>query len=287
MTPANRQGFSGAAGGQSGAGDMLQRAVFALNGGRAGDAERIAGDVLKASPHNFLALHVLGSALLMQGRVADAIAPLETVARGDHDPKVETLLAIALRQAGRPDDALAWLKRAIKRQPPHAPAFYEYGCLLTFLKRDDEAIQAFKRGLDIAPMMADLSIQLGYVLLRRRNYADAKAAFGRALNSSAAPPGALFGLARAHLETGDNAAAAGYFRRYLMSQPNDLDSWLQLGYCLLELGDRDAGLECFRTAARGDPKNHGNVLAGLVKSGRGRFWLRPSGAAQFLQGAKR
>ena len=72
MTTANRQGFSGAAGGPSGAGDPLQRAMFALNGGRAGDAERIAGDVLKTSPHNFLALHVLGSALMMQGRVADA-----------------------------------------------------------------------------------------------------------------------------------------------------------------------------------------------------------------------
>ena len=287
MTTANRQGFAGAGGGPSGAGDMLQRAVFALNSGRAGDAERIAGEMLKTSPRNFTALHVLGSALHMQGRVADAIAPLETAARGGHDPKIETLLAIALRQVGRPDDALAWLKRAIKRQPPHAPAFYEYGCLLAFLKRDDEAIQAFTRGLDIAPMMAELSIQLGYVLLQRRDYADAKAAFGRALNSSAAPPGALFGLARAHLETGDIAAAAGYFRRYLTSQPNDSGSWLQLGYCLLELGDRDAGLECFRTAARGDPKNYGNVLAGLVKSGRGRFWLRPSGAAQFLQGAKR
>jgi tetratricopeptide (TPR) repeat protein len=176
---------------------MLQRAVFALNSGRAGDAERIVGDVLKTSARNFLALRVLGSALLMQGRITDAIAPLETAARGGHDPKVETLLAIALRQAGRRDDALAWLKRAIKRRPPHAPSFYEYGCLLTFLKRDGEAIEAFKRGLDIAPMMAQLSIELGYVLLGRRNYADAKAAFGRALNSSSEPPGALFGLAGA------------------------------------------------------------------------------------------
>lgn len=287
MTPANRQGFSGPPGGPSGAGDVLQRAVFALNSGRAGDAERAARDVLKSSPRNFMALHVLGSALHMQGRVTDAIAPLETAARGGHDPKIETLLAIALRQAGRHDDALAWLKRATKRQPPHAPAFYEYGCLLTLLKRDDEAIEALKRGLEIAPMMAELSTQLGYVLLQRRDYADAKAAFGRALNSPSAPPGALFGLARAHLESGDIAAAAGCFRRYLTSQPNDSGSWLQLGYCLLELGDRDAGLECFRTAARGDPKNYGKVLAGMVKSGRGRFWLRPSGAARFLQGVKR
>jgi tetratricopeptide (TPR) repeat protein len=282
-----RQGIPAAPGGMSGGDAALQGAAFALNSGRPNDAERIAGDVLRANPRNAVALHILGSALLMQGRVVDAIAPLETAVRGSHDPKIETLLAIALRQAGRPEDALSWLKRAIKRRPPHAPAYYELGCLLMFLTRDDEAIEAFNRGLEIAPMMPELSVQLGYVLLRRRNYAEAKATFGRALNNSAGPPAALFGLARAHLETGDNAAAAGYFRRYLMSQPNDFDSWLQLGYCLLEIGDRDAGYECFRTAARGNPQNYGNVLAALVKSGRGRFWLKPSRAAQYLQGAKR
>jgi tetratricopeptide (TPR) repeat protein len=283
---ANRQGFSAPPGGLSGGNEALQGAAFALNSGRPNDAERIAGDVLKANPRNALALYILGSALLMQGRVVDAISPLETAARGGHDPKIETLLGIALRQAGRLDSALSWLKRAIKRRPPHAPAYYELGCLLMFLTRDDEAIEAFHRGLDIAPMMPELSIQLGYVLLRRQNYTEAKAAFGRALSNSAGPPAALFGLARAHLETGDNAAAAGYFRRYLMSQPNDFDGWLQLGYCLLEIGDREAGYECFRTAARGNLQNYGNVLAALVKSGRGRFWLRPSRAAQYLQGTK-
>ena len=72
-----------------------------------------------------------------------------------------------------------------------------------------------------------------------------------------------------------------------MSQPNDFDGWVQLGYCLLEAGDRDAGSDCFRTAARGNPQNYGNVLAALVKSGRGRFWLKPSAAARFFQGGKR
>ena len=54
-------------------------------------------------------------------------------------------------------------------------------------------------------------------------------------------------------------------------------------YCLLELGDREAGYECFRAATRGDPQNYGNALSALVKSGRGRFWLKPSGAAQYFQ----
>jgi tetratricopeptide (TPR) repeat protein len=273
-------------GGASGGDEALQRAMIALNSGHPADAERIAADVLKTNRRNVTALQVLANALLLQNRIADAIAPLETAARGNHDPQIETMLGIVLRQGGRIEDALSWLKRAVKRRPPHAPAFYEFGSLLAFLNRDDEAVEAFNRGLDIAPLMPQLSVQLGYVLLRRKLYADAKTAFGRALANAAGSPEALFGLAKTHQAVGDNAAAAGYFRQCLTSRPNDGDMWLQLGYCLLELGDRAAGYECFRTATRGDPQSYGNALSALVKSGRGRFWLKPSVAAQYFRGAK-
>ena len=174
----NRPGHPGAVGND----EALQRAMLALDGQRRNDAERIAGEVLKADPRHARALHVLGCALLMQGRPQDAIAPLEAAARGRHDPQTDTLLAIALRQAGRTDDALSRLKRATKRQPPYAAAFHELGCLLSSLERHDEAIEALLRGLEVAPMMPELSIQLGYVLLRRRHFADAKIAFARALD---------------------------------------------------------------------------------------------------------
>jgi tetratricopeptide (TPR) repeat protein len=264
----------------------LQRATIALSSGNPADAERIAAGVLKTDRRNLLALQVLANALLMQDSIADAIVPLETAARGNHDPQIETMLGIVLRQTGRIEDALSWLKRAIKRRPPHAPAFYEFGCLLLFLNRDEEAVEAFNRGLDVAPLMPPLLVQLGNVLLRCKRYADARTAFGRALANSAGSPEAQFGLAKAYQAVGDNAAAARSFRKCLMSRPNDADLWLQLGYCLLELGDHEAGFECFRTATRGDPRNYGNALSALVKSGHGRFWLKPSGAAQYFQGAK-
>jgi tetratricopeptide (TPR) repeat protein len=282
----SRPGHQVTRGGANGGDEALQRAMFALNSARPADAERIAADTLKTNPRSVPALQVLVNALLMQNRIADAIAPLEAAARGNHDPQIETMLGIVLRQAGRVEDALSWLKRAVKRRPPHAPAFYEFGCLLSFLNRDDEAFEAFNRGLDVAPLMPQLSVQLGYVLLRRKRYAQAKAAFARALNNSAGSPEALYGLAKAHQAVGDNVAAAGYFRQCLMSRPNDADMWLHLGYCLLDLGDRAAGYECFRAATRGDPQNYGNALSALVKSGRGRFWLRPSVAAQYFRGAK-
>jgi tetratricopeptide (TPR) repeat protein len=203
--------------------------------------------------------------------------------RGRHDPEIDTELAVALRRTGRPDEALQRLKRAIKRQPPYALAFRELGNLLVFLERYDEAIETLRRGLEIAPMMSDMAIQLGYALLSLRKCAEAKVAFARALDISPASPDALYGMAKALLEVGASEEAAEYFRRYLITMPRDQNAWLSLGHCLLELGQIDAGLECFRTAARGDAQRYGTALTSLAAATRGRFWLKPSAAAQFLR----
>jgi tetratricopeptide (TPR) repeat protein len=281
---ANGPGHPTTPGGAGRSDVALQRAVYALNNQNPSEAQRIAGEVLKAEPRHAQALYVVGCALLMQGRAEDAITPLENAARGRHDPAIDTQLAIALRQAGRPDDALARLKRATKRQPPYAAAYHELGRLLVAMGRYDEAIEALRRGLEVAPMMPQLSIQLGYALLSRRKCNEAKAAFGRALEISPGSTDALFGIAKAHRELGENEAAAEYFRRSLMTKSDDQAAWLSLGHCLLELGQFDAGLECFRTAARGDPRHYGSALTSMVASARGRFWLKPSRAAQLLRG---
>jgi tetratricopeptide (TPR) repeat protein len=271
----------------AGSGDeTLQRASFALNAQRPNEAELIAGAVLKSDPRNIRALHILGYALLMQGRPQDTIAALDPAGRSLHDPEIDTQLAIALRQTGRIEDALLRLKRAIKRRPPYAAAFHELGGLLLSIKRHDEAAETLRRGLEIAPMMPELSIRLGHVFLLRRNFADAKVAFARALGISPGSYDAQFGMAKAHQEVGEPHAAAGYFRRCLVSRPDDPGTWVALGQCLLELDQREAGYECFRAAARGDPRRFGKALSSLVKSGRGRFWLKPSEAERYLRGIK-
>jgi tetratricopeptide (TPR) repeat protein len=265
--------------------DALQLAVMALNSRRPEEAERIAAVAVKANPRDPRALHILGYALLMQGRGAEAVAPLEAAARLRHDGEIETQLAVALRQAGRLDDALARLRRAVKRRPPYPAAFHELGCLLSSSKRYDEAIEVFSRGLDVAPMMPELSIQLGYALLQRGSRLEAKAAFARALGILPASREALYGLAKSEQELGNYAAAADCFRRCLRISP-DPAIWHQLGRCLLRLGQLDAAYDCFRATVRAEPKRLGNVLTSILKAPSGRFWLKPSAARRFLQEAK-
>ena len=263
-------------------GAALQRARVALNSDRPQDAERIADEILKCDPRHGAALQVRGCALLMQKRAADALAPLQAAAQSLRNGESDTLLAMALRQTGRSEEALSRLKRAIKRQPPYAPAFHELGFLLMSLEQYDEAVEALRRGLEIAPMMPQLSIQLGEVLLRRRSYGDAKRAFARALEIAPNSAAALFGLAKAHQLLGEAAPAAAYYRRCLVLTPEDCACWLNLGHSLLRLGEIEAGYDCFRNAVRDDRQRYGQALTSLAASGRGKLWLKPSAAARFF-----
>ena len=277
----NRAGHPGAVGND----DALQRAMRALDGNRFNEAEQIARDVLNADRRNAKALYLLGSALLMQGRPQDAIAPLEDAARGRHDAQSDTMLAIALRQAGRTEDAYSRLKRTTKRQPPYAAAFLELGRLLASMERHAEAAEALMRGVEVAPMMPEMSIQLGYVLLRRRDFGGAKSAFARAL--AIVPE---FDPTRCSASRKRIRRTAKARRRPIIfavtssSVPVTNPPAVKLGLCLLALGQRDGGHDCLRTVARRDAKGFGSALSSLVKSNRGRFWLKPSDASRFLRG---
>lgn len=265
---------------------VLEGAIFALNGQRPRAAERIAGQVLKADPVHTQAQLIFGCALLMQGYAQDAIAPLESAARAQQDPQINTQLAIALWRAGRWDDALARLKLAIKKTPPCVAAYCELGNLLIALQRYEEAIEALGRGLEFAPTMLELLILLGHAFLGRTDCASAKVSFGRALALSPGCSNALLGMAKVYQKLHENQVAIGYFRRYLRDRPDDRGAWLSLGRCLLDLGEVDGACECFRSAAHCDPKLYGAALASLVRSARGRFWLRPSEAARFRRSTK-
>src|SRR6516165_2029771 len=267
-------------------GDVLQQARLALNAKRPQDAQRMAEQILKTDPRRAEALHILGGALLMQDRAADAVASLEDAARALRNPETDTLLAIALRRIGRNEDALSRLKRATKRRPPFGAAFHEFGFLLFSMERYSEAIEVLSRSQELLPMMPELSILLGNVFLESRNFPNAKISFARALNISPNSLDAMYGLAVAHWRLCEHQAAANLFRHCLMRKPDDVSTLLGLGHCLLELGQRDAGYDCFRKVARGHSNRYGSALAALVNSGRSRFWLKPSAAARFLRGTK-
>jgi tetratricopeptide (TPR) repeat protein len=264
------------------AAEALARAVAAGNSGDLSEAERIVRDVLAKNPQHLEALQLLGALLMGQKRPREAVAPLEEAARRSPNPELETHLAIALREIGRTDEALAWFYRAIERQPAYARAFQELGNLLRAMRSYVEAETVLKRGLEAAPTVAEFSLALGGVYLDRADSPGAKVAFARALSIVPGNADALVGFGIALQYEGDFVRAAERFRRVLARDPGHHRARMNLGYCLIELGQQDEGIACLRAAVQAAPHNYGTALRMLIGAGRGRFWLNRSAAAACL-----
>lgn len=264
--------------------ETLRRAMSAIQSQRPDEALRLTQDILNKNPSQPNALHLYGYALLMQERADEAVAPLEKAFRSLRDPAIETQLAIALRKAGRTDDALSRLARAVKRKPPFPAAFHEYGYLLHSLDRADEAIAVIKAGMGAAPWMPDLPLLLGWIFHARNDGVSARTAFARALGVAPNHGDALYGMGLVLMDAGEFAPASEFFQRALLNDPSDQQSRLYLGACLLELGQTGAASVCLRQVTRGGASFYGKALKVLSSSSRGRFWLRPSGLARFFRG---
>ena len=262
----------------------LQHATYALQIGRPGETERIAGALLQRNPGDAQAAQLYGHALYMQGRGEDAIAPLERAAQQNRSAELETQLAMVLRQAGRIDDALKRFARAIKRTPPFPPAFLEYGNLLIHRRRLDEAVDVLHQGAALAPSFAEMLAQLGAALAARGKHEAARAAFARAVSNAPPDLDTLFILAQTMRASGSYAQAAEIYRRMLAIAPDETGARVVLGICLIECGESEAGYANLRAVGSADPKVFGQTLHGLARAGHGRFWLRPSDAKEFLKG---
>jgi len=255
----------------------------AFDSRRLDEAERIARDVLARRPQLAGAAHLLGVALLLQKRPREAVGPLAEVARDAANPVLETHYALALRDVGRRDEAIDWLKRAMSRKPAFAAAFHELALILCGMRRYDEAEAVLKQGIKLAPGVAELSVELGGVYICRAEPSNAKAAFTRALALAPDHVRALHGSGTALLFEGEFERAAVQFHQVLARNPGHVRARLDLAHCLLELGQFDAGVAELRIVVNAAPQLYGAALKVLVSSRRGRLWLKPSMASSFLQ----
>jgi predicted Zn-dependent protease len=78
------------------------------------------------------------------------------VARSPDDAFARYSLAMALRSAGRGDEAAAEFRELRARRPDYVPTYLMLGQTLETLGRDDEAAQAYEDGVAAATRVNDM-----------------------------------------------------------------------------------------------------------------------------------
>jgi tetratricopeptide (TPR) repeat protein len=218
----------------------LQRAAAALQRGDGGEAERICREILARDPAQFEALFFLGIAAGQAGRPEDALQWLtRAVAVEPRHPDAVFNLGVALGEAGRHEEALAAYDRTIALDATRGDAHYNRGVSLDALGRTPEALAAYDRAIALRPRHAEAHHNRGVALTRLGRAAEALAAFDAALASRPGYAAAHNhrGVALAALERFDDALAE--YGRALALAPRYAQAENHRAMALLDL-DRPA-----------------------------------------------
>jgi tetratricopeptide (TPR) repeat protein len=201
------------------------------------------------------------------------------------------LEALSLRQAGRPDDAIKVLQRALKADPFAADAHAEIARIHMDEGRFDQAVAAVELAVRISPKRADLRSLAGQV---HQFYGQsgggeselrlAVREYEMAASLSPNEPGPLRDLTRLYSVLRDAKGALETWKRLSVVDPQNVDAFIQVASLSLAQGDTVAAISALETASTADPQN-ARVLQTLgdVKQQTG----KPEEALRHYQAAAR
>ena len=236
------------------------RALEAVRLGRFGTAERQLREIQRTSPGEINSLHLLGVALLSQGKLAPALVILERViaeAPGFSHARID--LARAYRQDGRLEAACTELRRVLKEKPSLEPAWLAYGDVLVDMNRLAEARYAFEQARLLDPQRQ--RIEAATAALAGGDYRSSEGMFREVLKSDASHLAALAGLAAVAIRsanTQDAERLLKHARRHSAHHPLVRRAW---GHTLLAAERLTEAEQVFRDLMQLEPQNPQNWAA--------------------------
>lgn len=226
----------------------LEQALALHRAGRLREAEAVYRRVLGASPRNADAQHLLGVALLQQGRTEEALQNLQTAVLLDGGNTLyHANLAEGLRRAGRFADAEASARRAVALDSRNAAALNCLGAACQAQGKLDEAAGFYRKAQKLDPNGVEILNNLGGLLRQTGRAGEAEKVLAKALKLAPGLPEIRFNLALAQLVLGMGREAEEHLRAVLAARPNHAEAWNALGNTLLR---RTAWAEAIPALAR-------------------------------------
>jgi tetratricopeptide (TPR) repeat protein len=236
------------------------RALEAVRIGRFATAERQLRELQRTSPGEVNSLHLLGVALLSQGKLAPALEILERVvaaAPGFSHARVD--LARAYRQDGRLEAARTELRRVLQEKPSLETAWLAYGDVLVDMGKLVDARYAFEQARLLDPQRQ--RIEQATAALAGRDYRSSEGIFRDVLKTDASHLAALAGLAAVAIRAGNTRDAErllSHARKHSAHHPLVRRAW---GHTLLAAERLSEAEQTFRELLQFEPENPQNWAA--------------------------
>lgn len=249
--------------------------VAALAEHRAGNIDGAASGyrtVLAADPENAEALYLLGLTERQAGRPAEALALIRRAV--DLSPNLleaRLNLASVLSQQGDAAGAQAQWRAVLALDPANRAAWHALGVASAGHGGAGRAgaIRALRRAALLSPDDADIHHDLGILLRQDDRVEEAIACQRRALSLQPGLLSAWMSLGNALLERGDADGARAALERAVILSPDRPEIWFNLGNLRYRQAELDKALGCYRLAVRlGLAAARARVVAVLIDLGR-------------------
>jgi protein O-GlcNAc transferase len=139
--------------------------------------------------------------------------------RGMRSSDDEFARGTAAVQAGRMEEGIIALRRALELRPELAGAHFNIGVAYRSLGNPGEALPAFRRAAELAPGFAEAHLNIGSMLREQRELEDAERSLQIALALKPDLPEALLELGNVYRGTGDWRGAIDSFSRAVSIDP--------------------------------------------------------------------
>lgn len=201
-------------------GDIIHKGVQAHRAGRLGDAESLYRQVLDIQPNHGEANHLLGLIAFQVGHNDQAIQFIKKAIRANPDVAAfHANLGPALQKKGRLDDAITSCARAIELDSEHAEAHANLASAYHQRGNLDEAVASFRKAIAIDPDFAEAHNNLGNTLKEQGQFEEALVCYRQALSIN----------------------------------PSDVEAHYNVGFALQEQGRFDEAMASYRQAVEINP----------------------------------
>jgi tetratricopeptide (TPR) repeat protein len=218
------------------------------------NSEALFSHTLAVTRNNAVAHYSLGSALAVQGRVAEAIPQFREALRLNPQ-NVEALndLGLALVLEGAVAEGIGFYQQAIAAQPGRDKPYFNLARALILHGQKAEAVPIYRRLLEMNPNHPAARLSLANLLAELGRTEEAQTEFEILLRENPNAPEVYWHYGNLRQQQGDPAAALEQYLKALPLAPHNADLHDSLGLALAKLGQTDAAISYFRRAIQLQP----------------------------------
>ena len=213
--------------------------------------------ITKESPKELNAYDLVnkGAALRELGRPEEAVACYDQAL--EIDPRLAQALGnkgVALRALGRPEEALDSYDQALDINLRDATVWNNKGVVLDVLSRPEEALDSYDQSLEINPLYAGAWVNKGIVLGALSRSEEALTCFDQALDINPRYAEAWINKGNELRALSRPVEAITYYDEALKINPLFAEAWYNKGDTLGALGRHEEALACFDQALETNPR---------------------------------